>query len=72
VVDDAIVVLENVERIMREEHRQARDAAVKATEGLHPIIAIVLTLCGVRADRLLAASRASSTASSRSRSPLRW
>src|SRR5207253_1879024 len=30
VVDDAIVVLENVERIMREEHAEAREAAVKA------------------------------------------
>jgi len=48
VVDDAIVVLENVERIMREEHRQARDAAVKAMQEVtSPIIAIVLTLCAV-------------------------
>ncbi len=48
VVDDAIVVLENVERIMREEHLAARDAAVKAMhEVTSPIIAIVLTLCAV-------------------------
>ncbi|MCE9641543.1 MAG: efflux RND transporter permease subunit, partial [Betaproteobacteria bacterium] len=48
VVDDAIVVLENVERIMREEHLSARDAAVKAMlEVTSPIIAIVLTLCAV-------------------------
>ena len=48
VVDDAIVVLENVERIMREEHRGARDAAVKAMQEVtSPIIAIVLTLCAV-------------------------
>ncbi|MEO8144964.1 MAG: multidrug efflux RND transporter permease subunit [Betaproteobacteria bacterium] len=48
VVDDAIVVLENVERIMREEHLPARDAAVKAmAEVTSPIIAIVLTLCAV-------------------------
>ena len=48
VVDDAIVVLENVERIMREEHLPARDAAVKAMhEVTSPIIAIVLTLCAV-------------------------
>jgi hydrophobe/amphiphile efflux-1 (HAE1) family protein len=48
VVDDAIVVLENVERIMREEHLAARDAAVKAMEEVtSPIIAIVLTLCAV-------------------------
>src|SRR5258706_16444532 len=44
VVDDAIVVLENVERIMREEHLAARDAAVKAMEyETIPIIATVLT-----------------------------
>jgi hydrophobe/amphiphile efflux-1 (HAE1) family protein len=48
VVDDAIVVLENVERIMHEEHLQARDAAIKAMrEVTSPIIAIVLTLCAV-------------------------
>ncbi len=48
VVDDAIVVLENVERIMREEHLHARDAAVKAMQEVtSPIIAIVLTLCAV-------------------------
>src|SRR6185295_3146805 len=48
VVDDAIVVLENVERIMREEHLDAREAAIKAMrEVTSPIIAIVLTLCAV-------------------------
>jgi HAE1 family hydrophobic/amphiphilic exporter-1/multidrug efflux pump len=48
VVDDAIVVLENVERIMHEEHLEARDAAIKAMkEVTSPIIAIVLTLCAV-------------------------
>jgi HAE1 family hydrophobic/amphiphilic exporter-1/multidrug efflux pump len=48
VVDDAIVVLENVERIMHEEHLAARDAAIKAMrEVTSPIIAIVLTLCAV-------------------------
>jgi hydrophobe/amphiphile efflux-1 (HAE1) family protein len=48
VVDDAIVVLENVERIMREEGRSPRDAAVKAMEQVTgPIIAIVLTLVAV-------------------------
>src|SRR5687768_17527244 len=48
VVDDAIVVLENVERIMQEEHLAARDAAIKAMrEVTSPIIAIVLTLCAV-------------------------
>ena len=48
VVDDAIVVLENVERIMREEGLPPRDAAVKAMrEVTSPIIAIVLTLVAV-------------------------
>src|SRR5581483_2565202 len=48
VVDDAIVVLENVERIMSEEHLSAREAAVKAMEEVTgPVIAIVLTLCAV-------------------------
>ncbi|HZI82902.1 MAG TPA: efflux RND transporter permease subunit [Casimicrobiaceae bacterium] len=48
VVDDAIVVLENVERIMREEGLPARDAAIKAMrEVTGPIIAIVLTLTAV-------------------------
>ena len=48
VVDDAIVVLENVERIMREEHLSAREAAIKAMhEVTGPVIAIVLTLCAV-------------------------
>jgi multidrug efflux pump len=48
VVDDAIVVLENVERIMREERKSARDAAIQAMkEVTSPVIAIVLTLCAV-------------------------
>jgi multidrug efflux pump len=48
VVDDAIVVLENVERIMHEEGLAPRDAAVKAMrEVTSPIIAIVLVLCAV-------------------------
>src|SRR3982074_3266553 len=48
VVDDAIVVLENVERIMHEEHLNAREAAVKAmTEVTSPIIAIGLVLGAV-------------------------
>ncbi|MBI3622061.1 MAG: multidrug efflux RND transporter permease subunit [Nitrospirae bacterium] len=48
VVDDAIVVLENVERIMREEGKRAREAAIQAMEEVtSPIIAIVLTLCAV-------------------------
>ena len=48
VVDDAIVVLENVERIMHEEQLEAREAAIKAMREVSgPVIAIVLTLCAV-------------------------
>jgi len=48
VVDDAIVVLENVERIMKEEGLEPRDAAIKAMkEVTSPILAIVLVLCAV-------------------------
>ncbi|MCC7548701.1 MAG: multidrug efflux RND transporter permease subunit [Burkholderiales bacterium] len=48
VVDDAIVVLENVERIMREEKLSSREAAIKAMgEVTGPVIAIVLVLCSV-------------------------
>ncbi|MFZ5876063.1 MAG: efflux RND transporter permease subunit [Nitrospirota bacterium] len=48
VVDDAIVVLENVERIMREQRKSARDAAIQAMQEVtSPVIAIVLTLCAV-------------------------
>ncbi len=48
VVDDAIVVLENIERIMHEEHVPARDAAIKAMREVSgPVIAIVLVLCSV-------------------------
>jgi multidrug efflux pump len=48
VVDDAIVVLENIERIMRTEHLSSREAAIKAMNQVSgPIVAIVLTLCAV-------------------------
>jgi multidrug efflux pump len=48
VVDDAIVVLENVERIMHEEGLSAREAAIKAMhEVTGPVIAIVLVLVSV-------------------------
>jgi HAE1 family hydrophobic/amphiphilic exporter-1/multidrug efflux pump len=48
VVDDAIVVLENVERIMHELHLPARDAAIQAMKEVsEPVIAIVLVLCAV-------------------------
>jgi multidrug efflux pump len=48
VVDDAIVVLENVERIMHEEHLSPVDATIKAMKQVTgPVIAIVLVLCAV-------------------------
>ncbi|QJR12131.1 Efflux pump membrane transporter BepE [Usitatibacter rugosus] len=48
VVDDAIVVLENVERLMKEEHLSPKDAAIKAMEEVSgPVVAIVLVLCAV-------------------------
>ncbi len=48
VVDDAIVVLENVERIMHEEKIAAKSAAIQAMrEVTGPVIAIVLVLCAV-------------------------
>jgi multidrug efflux pump len=48
VVDDAIVVLENVERIMRESHLSSREAAIQAMrEVTGPVVAIVLVLCAV-------------------------
>jgi HAE1 family hydrophobic/amphiphilic exporter-1/multidrug efflux pump len=48
VVDDAIVVLENVERIMHEDRLGASEAAIKAMREVSgPVVAIVLTLCAV-------------------------
>ncbi|MGC2855171.1 efflux RND transporter permease subunit [Novispirillum sp. DQ9] len=48
VVDDAIVVLENVERVMAEQKRGPREAAIQAMkEVTGPVIAIVLVLCAV-------------------------
>ncbi|MGE5616617.1 MAG: efflux RND transporter permease subunit, partial [Bacillota bacterium] len=48
VVDDAIVVLENVERLMREEKMPAHQAAVEAMREVSgALIAIVLVLCSV-------------------------
>ena len=48
VVDDAIVVLENVERIMHEKGLKAREAAIEAMEEVSgPIVAIVLVLVSV-------------------------
>lgn len=48
VVDDAIVVVENVERIMHEEHLAPRDATIKAMDQVTgALIAIVLVLSAV-------------------------
>jgi hydrophobe/amphiphile efflux-1 (HAE1) family protein len=48
VVDDAIVVLENIERIIHEEKKAPREAALMAMrEVTGPVIAIVLVLCAV-------------------------
>jgi hydrophobe/amphiphile efflux-1 (HAE1) family protein len=46
VVDDAIVVLENVERLMQEEGMSPREASIEAMrEVTGPVVAIVLVLC---------------------------
>lgn len=48
VVDDAIVVIENVERIMHEENLPVKEATIKAMEEVSgPVVAIVLVLCAV-------------------------
>ncbi len=48
VVDDAIVVLENVERIMSTQGKSPREAALQAMQEVTgPVIAIVLVLCAV-------------------------
>jgi hydrophobe/amphiphile efflux-1 (HAE1) family protein len=48
VVDDAIVVLENVERLMREQNMPAFEAAIEAMREVSgAVVAIVLVLCAV-------------------------
>jgi HAE1 family hydrophobic/amphiphilic exporter-1/multidrug efflux pump len=48
VVDDAIVVIENVERILRDEDLNVKDATIKAMREItSPVIAIVMVLCAV-------------------------
>lgn len=48
VVDDAIVVIENVERIMHEDHLPVKEATIKAMDEVTgPVVAIVLVLCSV-------------------------
>src|SRR3954470_17823336 len=48
VVDDAIIVLENVERIMSATGKGPRDAAIQAMQEVSgPVVAVVLVLCAV-------------------------
>lgn len=48
VVDDAIVVIENVERIMHDEGLPVKEATIKAMDEVSgPVVAIVLVLCSV-------------------------
>jgi hydrophobe/amphiphile efflux-1 (HAE1) family protein len=48
VVDDAIVVVENVERIMAATGKSVRDSTIQAMEEVSgPVVAIVLVLCSV-------------------------
>ena len=48
VVDDAIIVIENVERIMTEEGKPPKQAAIQAMEEVSgPVIAVVLVLAAV-------------------------
>ena len=48
VVDDAIIVIENIERVMREERLSARQASIKAMQEVAgPIVAVTLSLIAV-------------------------
>ncbi|QCD53371.1 efflux RND transporter permease subunit [Campylobacter sp. RM16192] len=48
VVDDAIIVIENIERILHEEDISVRDAAIKAMQEVSaPVVSIVLVLSAV-------------------------
>ena len=48
VVDDAIIVLENVERIMEEEHIGPKEASIKAMQEVSgPVVAVALVLSSV-------------------------
>ena len=48
VVDDAIVVIENVERLMQKENLSPKEATIKAMQEVSgPVVAIVLVLCSV-------------------------
>ena len=52
-VDDAIVVVENVRRIMRDEGLPAREATKSMGEISGALVAIAGALCGIPADGLL-------------------
>jgi len=48
VVDDAIIVLENIERLMKSEHLSPREAAIKAMQEVSgPVVAVALVLSSV-------------------------
>jgi multidrug efflux pump len=70
VVDDAIVVLENTERIMRTKGLGAKEAAIESMmEVTSPVVAIVLVLCAVFVPvAFIEACRARCISSSPSRS----
>ena len=54
VVDDAIVVIENVERIMQDEHLPPLEATAKSMNEVTPaVIGIVFSLCSVFCSRRL-------------------
>jgi multidrug efflux pump len=55
IVDDAIVVIENVERLMHEEHLTPRDATIRAMQEITPaIIGVTLVLSAVFVPMALA------------------
>ena len=66
VVDDAIVVLENIERLMDEEKLSPMEAAINSMDQVaRAVVAIVLVLCAVFIPwRSWAELRANSTGSS--------
>ena len=73
VVDDAIVVVENVERIMVKEHLPPKEATIKSMgEIASSLVAVVLVMASVFVPAAFSpAPPGSSTSSSRSRSSCR-
>jgi multidrug efflux pump subunit AcrB len=48
VMGEAIIILENVERIMSSQHKSPREAAIQAINEISgPVIAVTLSLCAV-------------------------